>query len=408
MTSANTAPRYSAFLSYSHADKAWGEWLQRSLETYLVPTDLVGRETSTGPIPKTLRPVFRDRWDLSAGHSLNEEIDAALVGSRHLVVLCSPNSARSQYVNEEIYRFKALGRERQILPIIVGGEPGSGDAECFPEALRFNREADGSLVPDQDEPLAADARPEGDDKELAKLKIIAGMLGVPLDEIRKREEIEQARRVRRARVLAGSMAALALFAVAGAGVAWWQYRIAEERRIEAVARYDQALNSTLRFVTTSATFRMLLDRQMGRDTEFGVQQVQMKGDNQDFQRFIREGDSKDVWLRLVRVLMSYEKTLPAELERYYSEIRQNKLPVQWVRHAELIAGNLMRKHGERPEYRIEMDKIRQELVALGETPSSPEDCTETAAIPPPRDHAPNEMAGADVPPEQRPLNLPCN
>jgi hypothetical protein len=38
-----------------------------------VGRDLVGRETATGIIPKTLRPMFRDREDFTAGHSLTEQ-----------------------------------------------------------------------------------------------------------------------------------------------------------------------------------------------------------------------------------------------------------------------------------------------------------------------------------------------
>ena len=54
---ADPAPfKYRAFLSYSHRDKAWGEWLHRALESYRIEKDLVGRATSVGPVPGTLRP----------------------------------------------------------------------------------------------------------------------------------------------------------------------------------------------------------------------------------------------------------------------------------------------------------------------------------------------------------------
>ena len=50
---------------------------------------LVGSETSNGPIPNSLRPIFRDRDDFTAGHSLNEQTLAALDASAALVVICS-------------------------------------------------------------------------------------------------------------------------------------------------------------------------------------------------------------------------------------------------------------------------------------------------------------------------------
>lgn len=392
MSPGQTDFKYSAFLSYSHADRPFGEWLQKSLERYVIPADLAGRTVTPGSVKGTLRPVFRDRWDLSAGHSLNEEIEAALRQSRYLIVLCSPNSTKSAYVNEEIHRFKALGRERQILSIIVDGEPGDKERECFPEALRFDRQADGRLVRTAHEPIAADARPEGDGRELAKLKLIAGMLGVPLDGIRRREEIEQQRRLRKARLVAGAMAALALVAVAGAGVAWWQYGVANEqrviaevRRVEAEKRYDEALDSTLRFVTTSATFRTLLERQKGRLIEFGLEQRQMKGASDDFQRFIREGNSKEIWLRLVRVLLRYEQDLPEELDRYHEDLNRAKLPVQWVRHAELITTNLKRQYGDSADYAAALDTIKEELNKHGEELTPPpvaRDCGSPGSVRP--------------------------
>ncbi|MGH6842697.1 MAG: hypothetical protein ACREDV_11505, partial [Methylocella sp.] len=57
------ASKYRAFLSYSHRDAAWGKWLHAALENYSIDKDLIGRETSAGLIPRTLRPIFRDRED---------------------------------------------------------------------------------------------------------------------------------------------------------------------------------------------------------------------------------------------------------------------------------------------------------------------------------------------------------
>ncbi|TAM94430.1 MAG: hypothetical protein EPN40_11830, partial [Rhodanobacteraceae bacterium] len=50
---------YRAFISYSHRDKAWADWLHRSLETYRVPSRLVGTTTAHGIIPRRLDPIFR-------------------------------------------------------------------------------------------------------------------------------------------------------------------------------------------------------------------------------------------------------------------------------------------------------------------------------------------------------------
>ena len=87
--------KYVAFLSYSHRDVAWGKWFHSALERYAIDKDLVGRETRIGPIPKSLRPIFRDREDFAAGASLTNQTLAALEASQFLIVICSPNGRRA-------------------------------------------------------------------------------------------------------------------------------------------------------------------------------------------------------------------------------------------------------------------------------------------------------------------------
>ena len=96
-----STPKYYAFISYSHQDKVWGDWLHKSLETYRVPGHLVGTASRDGAIPSRVTPVFRDREELPTATNLGEAINQALEDSRYLVVICSPRSARSQWVNEE-------------------------------------------------------------------------------------------------------------------------------------------------------------------------------------------------------------------------------------------------------------------------------------------------------------------
>ena len=55
----------SRVLSYNHRDTRWGKWLHRALEGYHIDRDLIGRAGTAGPVPKTLRPIFRDREDFS-------------------------------------------------------------------------------------------------------------------------------------------------------------------------------------------------------------------------------------------------------------------------------------------------------------------------------------------------------
>jgi hypothetical protein len=56
----------------------WAKWLQRGLEGFKIDKDLAGRETARGAIPESLRPIFRDREDFTAGEALPEQTLAAL------------------------------------------------------------------------------------------------------------------------------------------------------------------------------------------------------------------------------------------------------------------------------------------------------------------------------------------
>ena len=192
---------YRAYISYSHKDEAWAAWLHRALESYRVPRHLVGKQTSVGEVPARIRPVFRDRDDLSSATDLGSTVQQALMDSENLIVVCSPHAAASHWVKEEILEFARLGRTDRIFCIIVGGEPAADGSvsNCFSTAL-----ADIGLQ----EPLAADVRKWADGKHIAKLKLIAGLLGIRLDELRQRDL--QRRRKRQVMIGLGIIAGLAL------------------------------------------------------------------------------------------------------------------------------------------------------------------------------------------------------
>ena len=132
------ALKYRAFISYCHADTSWAKWLHRRLESFRIDKDLAGRETVRGTIPEALRPIFRDREDFVAGEILSEQTLAAVDASHALIVVCSPETAKSRYVNEELRLFRSRHPERPVIPLIVGGKPYDPELECFPPALKFN------------------------------------------------------------------------------------------------------------------------------------------------------------------------------------------------------------------------------------------------------------------------------
>ena len=205
--------KYKAFISYSHEDEKWARWLHSALEGYRAPKNLVGNHTSVGPIPARLIPIFRDRDELPSAPDLTGRIKEALRDSENLIVICSPRAAKSRYVDQEIESFKRLGRSGRIFSIIVDGDPNAEDPEanCFPSSLRARYDANGDPLPGDEEPIAADARKQGDGRSLARLKVVAGMIGVGLDDLRQRELQRKQRRM--AAITFTSLAALAVSAM---------------------------------------------------------------------------------------------------------------------------------------------------------------------------------------------------
>lgn len=288
-----SAPKraYWCFISYRHADnreagREWASWLHHGLETFQVPRDLVGKTNERGEIlPAQIFPVFRDEEELAGGH-LKQGIREALQSAKSLVVLCSPRALESAYVDEEIRIYKRLRnaevragakcvRAEPMAVILEGNpeEPPGSLGACIPAALRFEVDEGGLLterpseeslwidfrLPDGGQgwtssgayrealerasglgraEIAARANAYHESLEKARLRLIAGILGVPYGELQKRDSAYRLARARkRARTLAAVLAVVILFALAAlvAGI------VAVQQRGEAVRQRDVAL-----------------------------------------------------------------------------------------------------------------------------------------------------------------------
>lgn len=216
--------KYSAFISYNHKDEVHARWLRRSLEGYRLPGRLGDTPREDAITGRRLKPVFRDRDEVTPSADLGQVVRDAIEASSALIVICSPHGASSKWVNAEIRQFTALGRRDRIFCIIVGGEPMCADPglECFPVAL-FD---DGAP-----EPLCADIRPKRDTRDDARLKMIASVLGVGFDQLRQRELRRQKQRW--ALLGAASVVLATVFAVLA-----WQAMIARDAARAAQARAE--------------------------------------------------------------------------------------------------------------------------------------------------------------------------
>jgi len=234
MASGQETYKYHAFISYSHRDSGWADWLHRAIETYTGHrrlADSVGRREE--PLPDRLFPVFRDREELEGVADLPERINLALSQARCLIVICSPHAVASRWVGSEIQHYKSRYPHRKVLALIVGGTPGShDDQECFPPALLLKFDAHGRLTDQPHEPGAADARKGKDGRSKALLKILAAMLDVDFDQLRQRD---QERRRRRLAWIAIALGALSVVLAGLASVAWYQ----REEAVKAQRRADE-------------------------------------------------------------------------------------------------------------------------------------------------------------------------
>lgn len=194
--------KYFAFISYNSHDIKWGKRLQKKLEHYRMPATLCSER---GWVRTPIKPVFFAPTDIQPG-GLSQELQERLAASRHLIVICSPNSAQSEWVGKEIEFFHQLGRTKDIHFFIVAGEPHSGNpnTECFnpvveklglPEILGANIHEKIHALPWMN-------------RERAYVQLISKLLDVEFDSIWKRH-----RRQRRIKAIAWTVGALGMLAV---------------------------------------------------------------------------------------------------------------------------------------------------------------------------------------------------
>ena len=192
---ASSSREYAAFLSYSRKDEPFALWLHRKLEAYRFPAGVSSVDGQR--LLGRLGTIFRDKDELSSSTSLPHQLTEALLAARTLVVVASPRSAASRWVNEEIRQYKLLRPERPINVVVIDGDPyasehpESGGVEALAEALRHRQGPNGSER--QDEINYADLRSEG--KSAAFLRVVAGIAGTPLDLLRQRELHRRRKRI---------------------------------------------------------------------------------------------------------------------------------------------------------------------------------------------------------------------
>jgi tetratricopeptide (TPR) repeat protein len=228
------ARRYSAFISYTDADRVLALRLQSRLERYRLPARLA-RQVGYSRI----KPVFVDRSEMRAAPDLGDAIRQALARSEHLIVLCTPRTPASHWVGREIDTFRELHGGANVLVALFEGHK----ADCFHERL---------LVDGENEPLAADFRPGGDGR-LALLKVVAALVEVDLDELVHRD----GKRQRRKTVGIGSVAAAIALTIGALSLwAWSSDRAVDRGRTQASLAMQNQLDDLRKRIKAGGTLDM--------------------------------------------------------------------------------------------------------------------------------------------------------
>ena len=179
--------QYSAFISYRHApaDIAVAKEIQRRLEHFHVPGSI---RKKTGK--KSIGRVFRDKEELPITSDLNQDISRALESAEYLIVICSTSTKESVWVAREIECFLKNHSKRQILTVLVDGEPYDVIPKVLLEDTVTRQAADGSSYEEtvSYEPLSCDyrmSRKEANREELPRLAAV--LLGCGYDELVRRQ-----------------------------------------------------------------------------------------------------------------------------------------------------------------------------------------------------------------------------
>lgn len=187
-----SAPKhYKAFISYRHLplDLKVARKLHKTIEHFVIPRYL--RKDGN----KKIGYVFRDQDELPISSDLSGSIRTALDNSEFLIVICSPDTAKSVWVIEEITYFLKTHDRDHVLAVLISGDP----HESFPEMLT-------EPVTDEDgtirniEPLAANIVADSDIKRnrlfsTEVLRILAALIGCAYDELYRREQRYRIRRI---------------------------------------------------------------------------------------------------------------------------------------------------------------------------------------------------------------------
>ena len=202
--------KYAAFISYRHLDMEVAKRLHQQIERYRIPKEL--RKNGQKYIGK----VFRDKDELPLTNDLTQDIYDALDNSEFLIVICTPETPKSLWVQREIEHFISVHGRNRVLVVLAAGTM----EESVPEQITTVYAEDGTVL-DHIEPLCADfVNEDPESLESEFLRVMAKLLECPFDTLKQRHKRYQAQQLARA---VGAVAAVALVIIGL--LVWWNLDI---------------------------------------------------------------------------------------------------------------------------------------------------------------------------------------
>ncbi|MEM7674774.1 MAG: TIR domain-containing protein, partial [Myxococcota bacterium] len=322
----SATPKYTAFISYSRRDEEAVKKLYRRLTDYRIPGLL---QAAHG---KQLGRFFLDREELGAAGELDEELFEKLDETRRLIVCCSPSAAASKWVNAEAKAFVEKHGRSKLLAVVLDGEP----QDAFPPILK------------EDEPLAADFRPQGDGEEHGFLKLVAGLLYVDLGELRDQQAIAEKRRARTRNALVVLFAVLTVVASVAA-----VFAVRASHRAQAMTKEAIAIGAGVVEKTDT------LSRQFGVPTS-AVEALLTFADER-FTKLFGEGVRSEELIR-------QQMTLLVDFSRLYGRLGDSAAQAQTAERAVKILQNDLPTNGVRSIDFVEAyATLGDARAALGQT-----------------------------------------
>ena len=238
---------YNAFISYRHSEKdsKIAAEIQRQLERCHIPKAIKKQYGI-----KKIARIFRDKEELPITSNLNENIANALENSDYLIVICSTSTKESMWVPREIEYFLRNHTKKQVLTVLVDGEP----LDVIPKMLLSEQvikydDLGNSFVTDEPiEPLSCDYRmPVKKARKEELPRLAATIIGCSYDELVRRQ-----RQYKIKRVTSILSVALVLAGLAIAYLAWSTVRIQEN--------YQESLRNQSRYLANES-LNLLEDEQ---------------------------------------------------------------------------------------------------------------------------------------------------